>query len=113
MTFTDLRSQPAYAPAGHAGVVNRLLVGAELGTDQLSIWHGAFAPAGASDLHVHEGVVQVYIGLSGRFTVTVDGVAHTLEPMTSVTIPTGVAHEIRSDHDGEATLLVVSAPALR
>lgn len=113
MTFVELDAQPPYEPPGHAGVVNRLLVGRELGTEEVSIWHGVLEPGGGSDVHVHGGSAQVYVGLSGACTVTVDGATHELRPMTTVAIPAGRPHQIRNERDADATLLVVSAPALR
>ena len=113
MTFVDLARQADYEPAGHEGVVNRLLAGAELGTDQVSVWHGALAPGGHSEVHVHRGSVQIYIGLSGKCAVTVEENHFELTPLTAVTIPAGGLHGIRNDGPDEATLLVISAPALR
>lgn len=113
MTLTRLHEQPPYEPPGHDGVVNRLLAGAELGTSEVSIWHGRFEPGGESDEHVHAHSAQVYIGLTGRFVVTVGGDTYELAPMWAVTIPAGVPHDVRNATDGEAMLLVVSAPALR
>ena len=113
MSFADLRTQPPYEPAGHQGVVNRLLAGRALGTDRVSIWHGTVERGGGSDTHVHDGSVQVYVGLSGTCTVTVGDEVHRLGPLTAVTIPAGRPHRITNDGDEDATLLVVSSPALR
>lgn len=112
-TFVRLEDQPDYRPPGHDRVLNRLLVGRELGTDAVSLWHGRFEPDGASDLHVHETSVQVYVGLAGEFDVTVAGEQHVLVPMSVVTIPAGVEHDIRNRTSGEAEVLVISTPALR
>lgn len=113
MTFVDLSSRPPYEPAGHEGVVNRLLAGRELGTDEVSIWHGALEPGGGSDTHVHARSAQIYVGLTGVCRVVVEDQDHALRPLTAVTIPAGRPHRITNDSEEEATLLVVSAPALR
>jgi quercetin dioxygenase-like cupin family protein len=113
MTFVDLAQQPGSAPGGHKGVVNRLLAGSELGNDEVSVWHGALAPGGHSEVHVHDGSVQIYVGLTGACAVTVEDRHFALTPLTAVTIAAGRPHGIRNDGPDEATLLVVSAPALR
>jgi quercetin dioxygenase-like cupin family protein len=112
MTFVNLWDQPGYAPAGHEGVVNRLLAGAALGTDQVSVWHGALAPGGHAETHVHDASVQIYVGLTGTCVVTVEQQRFELEPLTAVTIAAGRPHGIRNDGPEGATLLVISAPAL-
>ncbi len=59
-----------YVPAGHEGVVNRLLAGkAEGGVEAVSIWHGTLEPGGFAEPHVHERSIQIYVGLSGRMDV--------------------------------------------
>lgn len=113
MTFVDLYGQPAYEPDGHEGVLNRLLAGRQLGNDRVSIWHGTLQSGGSSDTHVHERSAQIYVGLTGTCTVTVDDQVHDLGPLTAVTISAGRPHRIANDGNEEATLLVVSAPALR
>jgi mannose-6-phosphate isomerase-like protein (cupin superfamily) len=113
MTFVDLAQQPGYAPAGHEGVTNRLLAGRQLGTDQVSVWHGALGPGGHAEVHVHDDSVQIYIGLTGTCTVTVEEERMALTSMTAVTIAAGRPHAIRNDGPHEATLLVISSPALR
>lgn len=112
-TFVRLEDRPDYQPPGHDHVLNRLLVGRELGTDALSVWHGRFEPDGASDVHVHETSIQVYVGLAGDFAVSVGEEQHVLVPMAVVTIPAGVPHDIRNSGSGEAEVLVISTPALR
>ena len=112
-TAIPYRITAVYEPAGHEGVLNRLLAGRELGTEQVSVWHGTLEPGGGSDTHVHADAAQVYIGLSGPCTVTVGAATHDLGPLTAVTIAPGQPHRIHNHGGEEATLLVVSAPALR
>jgi mannose-6-phosphate isomerase-like protein (cupin superfamily) len=103
-----------YEPAGHHGVINRLLAGiGRGGIDTVSVWHGSLAPGAGSDLHVHEGSTQIYIGLTGLLVVTNGATAMPLEPGDAVIVPVGERHDIHNQSDEEATLLVVSAPSLR
>jgi mannose-6-phosphate isomerase-like protein (cupin superfamily) len=113
MTFVDLQRQDPYEPPGHDGVLNRLLAGAAMGTSEVSIWHGVLQPGGGSDEHVHADSAQIYVGLTGTCSVTVESETHELRPMTAVTIGRGVQHRIRNEGETESSLLVVSAPALR
>ena len=113
MTRADLREAVPYEPAGHEGVVNRLLVGRETGVDDVSVWHGTLAPGGGSDVHVHDHSMQIYVGLAGAATVMVADLEYRLDSMTTVTVPAATPHSIRNTEGPEATLLVISVPALR
>lgn len=109
--FEDLDE---YLPAGHTGVVNRLLVGRSRGDDgSVSIWHGSLEPGGQSDLHVHEESLQIYVGLSGEMTIG-DGVREeTLDRLTSAVFAKGTDHFISNRSDQTAEVLVISVPGLR
>ncbi len=103
-----------YEPAGHHGVINRLLAGiGRGGVGAVSVWHGSLEPGGGSDLHVHDGSAQIYVGLTGLLTVTNGVTAVPLEPGDAVIIPAGERHDIHNRSDEKATLLVVSAPSLK
>ena len=103
-----------YEPAGHHGVVNRLLAGiGRGGVGAVSVWHGRLEPGGGSEVHVHEGSAQIYAGLTGLLMVTNGEMAAPLGPGDVVIIPAGETHDIHNESDDVATLLVISAPALR
>jgi mannose-6-phosphate isomerase-like protein (cupin superfamily) len=111
--FRFSESDP-YEPPGHHGVVNRLLSGiGRGGTSEVSVWHGSLEPAGGSDLHVHEGSMQIYFGLTGRLIVTNGDTSFPLEPNDVVLIRAGETHDIQNQSGEVATLLVISAPALK
>ncbi len=104
---------PTFEPAGHHGVLNRALVSQTWqGVDAVSVWHGSFEADGSSDLHVHEQSVQVYVVLTGAFVVGTGAEQHRLEVNDTVIISAGEPHSIAAA-DGAASVLVVSAPALR
>ena len=103
-----------YEPGGHDGVVNRLLAGiGRGGVADVSVWHGALAPGGGSDLHVHEGSVQIYVILTGIAEVSDGGDPVALDVGDTAIIPAGEPHDVRNHGDTEATILVISSPALR
>ena len=103
-----------YEPAGHHGVMNRLLAGiGRGGVGAVSVWHGCLEPGGGSDLHVHEGSVQIYVGLTGLLEVTNGATAVPLKAGDAVIIPAGEGHDIHNQSDEVATVLVVSAPSLK
>lgn len=112
---TRFESADPYEPAGHHGVVNRLLVGlGKGGIPDVSVWHGRLDPGGGAHPHVHEDSLQVYVGIGGAFVVsTGDGVEATLGPGDSIVIPAGVEHGLENQTEVDATLLVISCPALR
>lgn len=102
-----------YEPAGHHGVVNRLMAGIERGgVSDVSVWHGRFEPGGGSDLHAHDGSAQIYAGLTGQLVVTNGETEAPLGPGDVVIIPAREPHDIHNESDEVATLLVISAPAL-
>lgn len=109
--FEDLDD---YEPAGHEGVVNRLLLGEESGGNgELSIWHGRLAPGGRSEIHTHPESLQVYVGLSGEMVVGNEDEEHTLTPKATAVFPAGTRHFIDNRTDSVGEVLVVSVPGLR
>lgn len=109
--FDDLDT---YSPAGHRSVLNRLLVGQDLGDGgSVSIWHGLFEPGGRSERHRHEGSVQIYVGIRGSMVVAVGSEEVPLNPLDTVVIPMAEPHAIENRSSEPAEVLVISAPALR
>jgi len=73
--MTHFEDAEPYVPAGHRGVVNRLLVGRAKGdVAQVSVWHGRLEPGGGAEPHVHEGSLQIYVGVTGQATVSTGAV---------------------------------------
>jgi mannose-6-phosphate isomerase-like protein (cupin superfamily) len=105
---------PTYQPAGHDGVINRLLVGQEShGIQDVSIWHGRLDPGGHSDLHVHPTSRQIYIGVTGTMVVD-DGTTEVeLAPLTTAVFEAGETHRITNRSEDAAEVLVISVPGLR
>lgn len=109
--FEDLDE---YLPAGHDGVVNRLLAGRSLGDgESVSIWHGRFEPGGTSSLHVHADSLQIYITLVGEMVVGDEVSESVLQPLATAVIAAGSPHFIDNRSEAPAEVLVVSLPALR
>ncbi|MDH3302342.1 MAG: cupin domain-containing protein [Acidimicrobiia bacterium] len=114
MQFADFDEHEEYTPAGHAGVVNRLLAGREnwdLGA--VSIWHGRLEPGGHAEPHDHPGSVQLYVGLSGELTVGNGSQERTLRTLSTVLFDAGEPHFVENRSDDMAELLVISSPSLR
>jgi quercetin dioxygenase-like cupin family protein len=110
----DFAKLEEYLPPDHHGVINRLLAGRALGDgDQVSIWHGRFEPGGRSERHVHEGSLQIYVGISGEMTVGVGESESVLGPLGTAVIAAGSPHFIENRSDEAAEVLVISVPALR
>jgi len=103
-----------YLPGGHEGVVNRLLVGEDLGGEgQVSVWHGRLSPGGRSDAHTHPGSLQIYVGISGEMVVGDAEREETLTPLATAIFPKGTVHFIENRGDDDAEVLVISVPGLR
>lgn len=114
MRFHRFEKLEEYAPGGHDGVVNRLLVGeANGGEGAVSVWHGKLEPGGRSERHTHPESLQIYVGLSGEMVVGDEDREEVLVPMATAVFPKGAIHFIqnRSNHDAE--VIVISVPGLR
>ena len=68
-------------------------------------------PAESIRAHAHRRSMQIYVALSGRAIVSIDGEDHFLEPYDTVPVWPGSAHSATSA-DGETTLLNISVPPL-
>ncbi len=109
--FNDIDT---YEPGGHQGVTNRLLTGKGRGeVEDVSVWHGRLSPGGGSDLHVHEYSVQIYVAVTGTIEVSDGDTPAALGSGDTAIIPAGEIHDVHNRTDEDATLLVISAPALR
>lgn len=114
MQVIRFEEAPPYEPAGHSGVVNRLLVGRDSGgVSDVSVWHGVIDPGGRADPHVHPEAVQVYVTLTGTLTVADAEAAVELGPGDVAIFAAGERHEVYNAAGSPATLHVISAPALR
>lgn len=111
LRFEDLDE---YLPAGHRGVVNRLLFGLSNGDDgSVSIWHGRLEPGGHSELHTHDESLQVYVGLAGQMTVGNGEREGLLDELTTAVFEKGTRHFIANHTEHPAEVLVISVPGLR
>lgn len=111
LRFEDLDE---YLPAGHQGVVNRLLLGVSNGGDgSVSIWHGRLEPGGHSDIHSHDESLQIYVGISGEMTVGNGRREEVLHELTTAVFEKGTSHFIANRGGQPAEVLVISVPGLR
>lgn len=104
-----------YEPAGHFGVVNRMLAGrGEGAVEAVSVWHGLLDPGGGAETHVHEHSVQIYVCMAGSVEVEVPTGKTVLERGDTAILDPGEPHAVLNRYPNEpAELLVISSPALR
>jgi quercetin dioxygenase-like cupin family protein len=62
--------------------------------------------------HYHRDFEEVWYGLGGMLTVTLDGVAHQLKSGDALFVPRGVVHRFDNLDVGEARALVTLTPAV-
>ena len=62
--------------------------------------------------HYHRDFEEVWYGLGGTLTVTLDGVPHQLKTGDALFVPRGVAHRFDNLDAGEARALITLTPAL-
>jgi mannose-6-phosphate isomerase-like protein (cupin superfamily) len=114
MNVIRLEQCPPYKPAGHAGVVNRLLVGrGSGGIGDLSVWHGTIQSGGFAEPHVHEGSLQAYVAMTGAVTVAGESTNWDLQPGDAAVFSPGERHAVSNRSGEQVALLVISTPALR
>jgi quercetin dioxygenase-like cupin family protein len=84
------------------------------GTDtnySLSIFRCDFEAGARSPMpHSHDGFDETVVGLSGEFTMVVDGVVHALRERDVIHVPRGVVHGFGVK--GEASILAIATPGL-
>lgn len=68
-------------------------------------------PAESIQAHVHRRSMQIYVAISGRSIVSIDGQDHLLEPYDTVPVWPGSAHSA-TPANGETVLLNISVPPL-
>lgn len=114
MRFRRFDELEEYTPAGHQGVINRLLVGEGNGGEgTVSVWHGRLEPGGHSERHTHPGSLQIYVGISGEMVVGDDQREEIVVPMATAIFPKGSVHFIENRSDRDAEVMVISVPGLR
>ena len=62
--------------------------------------------------HYHRDFEEVWYGLGGTLTVTLDGVAHRLKPGDALFVPRRVVHRFDNLDAGEARALITLTPAV-
>src|ERR1700757_1893945 len=62
--------------------------------------------------HYHRDFEEVWYGLGGTLTVTVDGVAHRLQSGDAVFVPRGAVHRFDNLDAGDARALITLTPAV-
>jgi quercetin dioxygenase-like cupin family protein len=62
--------------------------------------------------HYHRDFEEVWYGLGGTLTVTIDGVAHRLQPGDALFVPRGAVHRFDNLDVGDARALITLTPAV-
>lgn len=62
--------------------------------------------------HYHRDFEEVWYGLGGTLTVTLDGAAHQLKPGDALFVPRGAVHRFDNLDAGEARALITLTPAV-
>jgi len=117
LTAAALAAMPVVANADHApleggedpafGSVRwrTLFCGDKTATSSMVMGIAEFGPEGTLLPHRH-GPAEIYFGLSGCGTVTIDGVQHDLTPGTALYIPEEAEHDTVAGPDGLKFLYV-------
>lgn len=108
---SSARTATAYAPPGHAGTLNRRLIGPESGAHHIELIVGEMESGGHAELHTHCEFEQTMFMLEGRLKIIgKDGQVETLEPGDSIFFPIGVEHKVISETPKSRFLLIYTPP---
>jgi quercetin dioxygenase-like cupin family protein len=69
-------------------------------------------PAKVPAAHYHRDFEEIWYGLGGTLTVTVDGVAHRLQSGDALFVPRGAVHRFDNLDTGDARALITLTPAV-
>ncbi|WGW05357.1 cupin domain-containing protein [Tropicibacter oceani] len=75
------------------------------GTNDMVLGVAEFGPFGTLNAHRH-APAEIYFGLSGSGIVTIDGVAHDLQPNVALYIPSDAEHHTLAGEEGLRFLYV-------
>jgi mannose-6-phosphate isomerase-like protein (cupin superfamily) len=79
-------------------------------SENLSIIEERMPPGTAEKRHLHQRATQFFYVLAGELTIETAGEEHRLLPMSGVTVPTGMPHQVFNRGNEDARFLVVSQP---
>jgi len=82
--------------------------GGKLAMFEMTVPEQARVPAA----HYHRDFEEVWYGLGGTLTVTVDGVAHRLQSGDALFVPRGAVHRFHNLDAGEARAVITLTPAV-
>ena len=82
--------------------------GGKLAMFEMTVPEQARVPAA----HYHRDFEEVWYGLGGTLTVTVDGVAHRLQSGDALFVPRGAVHRFDNLDAGEARAVITLTPAV-
>jgi mannose-6-phosphate isomerase-like protein (cupin superfamily) len=111
----ELRSREQADPFTTAdGSTIRVLHDAERGgARNQSLAEASLAPGQATERHYHVETEEVYVVLSGRGEMEVDGERAGVAPGDAILIPQRAWHQIRAGEAGELRFLCCCAPPYR
>lgn len=64
----------------------------------------------STPVHLHKTQDEIFHVIQGKGTITLDGEAVLLEPMTAIFVPAGTQHGIRADRDSRLVITFVKSP---
>ena len=79
-------------------------------TPELSVIQERVPPGKAEVRHYHRTSQQFFFVLSGRATLEVEGVTHTLLPQQGLHVEAGRAHQLSNRHEADLVFILTSCP---
>ncbi len=91
---------------GKAGATLKGLATPSLGAKDYEVWHSSLAPGGCTPIHTHE-TEEIFIYLSGKGKVVMDGKETHFEAPCTVICPARVEHQFFNTGDEPSNHIVI------
>ena len=111
MTHPEVLAPGAGEALWFLDTLMQVKLGAARTEGALAVFEQLAPPGSATPMHRHDATDEHFYVLSGAVTFHGPAGARRCGPGAFVSIPRGAAHAFRVTDDGEARLLVISAPA--
>jgi mannose-6-phosphate isomerase-like protein (cupin superfamily) len=79
-------------------------------SENLSIIEERMPPGAAEKRHLHQHAAQFFYVLAGELTVELDGEEHCLTPMSGLSVPAQMPHQVFNRSSEDVRFLVISQP---
>ena len=108
----DPEEMEGYSPLGHNAVVNKQMVGKNIGSSKMNAALGRMAPGGLTEMHSHDNSEQFHYVLKGEVTITSPDGNFKLAEGRGCWSAAGELHGMLNETSQDSIYLVFTAPTI-